>query len=114
RLSDGDLRRLFRNVGDLGDFALAEKDVNERLRLFREEALLKELGLATDAFIERQGGCGLHGVDRSLRRHHVALFLFRVGARSGEDGCVCFRRTELLVAVASAAWRQLTLRVEVP
>ena len=36
----------FGDAGDLGDFALGEEDVDQRLRLVREEALAEQLGFA--------------------------------------------------------------------
>ena len=60
-------RRVLRNIGDLGDFPLAEEDVDHRLALRMVEALGKALALDGQAFVKaaRVHG-GFHALDDHL------------------------------------------------
>ena len=93
-------RRFFRNIGDLGHFAFAEEDVDERLRLVGVEAVDEQPGLDLASLLERQSGGGFDGVDGGQRSDQVALLLARGVAGRGEDRRVLFGSTQFLVALA--------------
>ncbi len=83
-------RSFLRNVRDLGHFALAKEDVDQRLRLVGIEAIDEQLGLDLAAFLERQAGGGFDGVDGSEGSDQIALFLAGGFARGGKDRRVLF------------------------
>ena len=72
---DRDRRRVLGDVGNLGHLALAEEDVDQRLRLIGEQALLEQFGFARQAFVERQPGGGFHRIDGRLRSHQLRCVL---------------------------------------
>src|SRR5262245_8196317 len=92
--------RVFRRVGNLRDFALAEEDVDHRLRLIREKALFEQFGFAGDAFFKREFRRRLDGVDCGYWRHHPARGLLGLSARGFKDGCIGRFIAEFVVALA--------------
>ena len=97
---DRNKRSIFRNVRNLPHFALAEEDVNQRLRLIGEQTFDEKFFLLLAALVERQFRCGFHGVNRGERCDQPALFRARHFASSREYRRILFRRTELFVALA--------------
>ena len=64
RPADRQQRRLLGDAGDLAHLALAEEDVNQRLRLIGEQALRETAPPPLAALGEGQRGGGLDRVDR--------------------------------------------------
>ena len=60
--------------------------MDEGFGLLGEEALLEQLGLALDAFVEGELGGGFNGIDGGERCDQVALLLTR-GFTGGARGC---------------------------
>ena len=54
---------LFRNVRDLGNFALAEERMNEGLGLIGKKAVVEQFSFQLASFFKRQSRGGFHGVD---------------------------------------------------
>src|ERR1700683_4464296 len=73
------------NAGNLADFALAEKDVDERFRLFGEQALDEKFLFGLAAFLERHFGGDLDGIDSGNWSEQTALFLGHRFPRGGKD-----------------------------
>ena len=69
---DGQDRGLLGDAGDLGHFPFAEEDVDQRLRLVREQAFAEQLGLFLQALGKGQGGRRRDGLDGFQRRQQVA------------------------------------------
>ena len=86
--SIGMISRVFRNVGNLCHFALAEENVDERLGLVGIQTLDEQLGLHLAAFFERKVGGRFHRVNGGERRDQAPLFLADAVAGSREDGRV--------------------------
>ncbi len=54
---------VFRDARNLGHLALAEEDMDERLGLIGEQALLEQLAFALQTLVERELGGGFHRID---------------------------------------------------
>src|SRR5258706_5091326 len=78
-------RRLLRYIGNLRDFALAEKRMNQRLRLIGEKALREEIFFLLTSFSERQLAGGFDGVDSGEWRKQPALLLASLLPGSSQD-----------------------------
>ena len=78
-------RRLLRYIGNLRHFALAEKRMNQRLRLIGEKALREEIFFLLTSFSERQLGGGFDGVDSGEWRKQPALLLASLLPGSSQD-----------------------------
>ena len=99
----GNERSVFRDVGNFGDFAFAEENMNEGFRLIGEEAIHEELALEFAAFVERELCGGFDGIDGGEWREHAALFFTRVFACCRKDWSVLIGRAELVAALSRFA-----------
>ncbi len=89
------------NIRDLGDGALAEESVDQRLRLRREQAHAENLRLARDPVIETQARRRFHRIDGRQRSHLPPPRLARLLASEREDRRVPGRILQFLVTLAS-------------
>ena len=90
--------RGFRNVRNLGDFALTKENVHERLGLRRRKTLDEQFLLDLTAFFKRHLRRGFYGVDGGQRRDPAALFFAHIFSRCSKDGRILLPRAELVAA----------------
>src|ERR1700730_810465 len=101
----GDHWGLFRHVVNLGGFSLAKKNMNERFRLVREEALKKKLLLCHAAFFERHFRGRFHCIDGGNRSPDATLPFGNSFTGGRDDQSILRRASKLLLAMSRFAFR---------